>query len=376
MNLARLQSRIGDRHLHRWIFLGGLCLNLAIVLRHGVMVAGDTPRYLDGARNLVEGLPLVGKQPAFKGYIALVALFHWLGLGDAGLVGFQAGISLLAGLCLRSAVLRISGSRAAGNIAMACFVLNPDFARFNAYVLTESVFFAMVICVAGLLTRMAQEDDWGLWAAAALAASLYAASVRPHGWVVFLVSAAALIVRQPGVRSSLILGSVTLCALALRVLPVWPRGGRAEGLVTSLEEGWIIWNYSKWVLPVPGAAQVQNLSSALSYLVANSGSLLELAISRIGIELLHVRPFYSLTHNFAAAAFVLSAYALAAVGVWGQPRSLIRWIWLAIFAGQCLVVAISYSDWDGRFLLHVLPLVIGFAAMGVVRLLGIRDRTE
>ena len=134
-----------------------------------------------------------------------------------------------------------------------------------------------------------------------------------------------------------------------------------------LRRGQTIWDYDGWRLTMPeaDAAGSGDASSAVTYAIRHPLDTARLMVARVGVHLIHVRPFYSASHNVVIALWLLPVYLLTAVAVWakwGQPVT--RWCAVA-FGTQALVVALTHADWDGRYLAHVMPTVYPFVALGL-----------
>jgi hypothetical protein len=90
--------------------------------------------------------------------------------------------------------------------------------------------------------------------------------------------------------------------------------------------------------------------------------------TRLFTELMHVNSRFSLQHKVMVVAMLAVVYPLAVVGFVrsrGQPLSRLM---ATIVAGHLLIVTITFSDRDGRYLLYVFPLLLVFAASGAVAL--------
>ena len=90
-----------------------------------------------------------------------------------------------------------------------------------------------------------------------------------------------------------------------------------------------------------------------------------LGVLRVLTALAHVRPFYTPFHNLAVLCLMTPVYLLAVVGLIRARREPLAALVAAVVALHLLVIAITHSDWDGRCLLFVLPLIGVLAAKGL-----------
>jgi len=354
-------------------------VNLSIILGGGIRLGGDSQRYLAGAENLLGGLPLQGKQLSYSGYVLLIALCRLTRVGLPGVIFTQLLFAAAAAVALYDLGRRLHG-RSAGLIAAGLFVANPDIARWNAFILTDSLYISLVVLCVWCVDRAAQRMRyWYILAAAALAAT---ALVRPNGLFLLAVAVPYLISRaieQKSLRRLAISGIVLAFVLgAIAASRFYSTGGKDHPEVT-LRNG--ITGINEWRVPMSSdPAPIKGEWSALfSYVARHPFASFRLGITRVIVELMHVRPFYSFRHNLVLLMSLPFLYLLALVGLKvSREQSLMCLILLAI-GSQLFVVAITFADSDGRFLLYVLPLVCLFsscAAASLIDLYLLRRTTE
>jgi hypothetical protein len=104
---------------------------------------------------------------------------------------------------------------------------------------------------------------------------------------------------------------------------------------------------------------------AIRYAASHPLDTAALMAARVGVHLIHVRPFYSTLHNAAIVLWLVPVYTLSVVALWSRwTHPLTMWCAL-VFASQALVVALTHADADGRYLAHVLPIIYPFVGAGV-----------
>jgi hypothetical protein len=89
------------------------------------------------------------------------------------------------------------------------------------------------------------------------------------------------------------------------------------------------------------------------------------AVNRVAAEIAHVRGHYSTAHNAAVVALLAVVYPLAIAGFARRRRRPLSLLMLAVVAGHIAIVAVTFYDYDGRYLLYVFPLIVVFASCGV-----------
>lgn len=350
--------------------LGFVALNAAL-LANGIRDGGDTGRYLDGAAKLLAGEPLTGRQTTFAGYAALVALSQAVGAGLAGVVAVQVAFAALASAALYDLGSRLGG-RAAGWLAAAFHALNPDFARWNGVILTDSLYASLVVLAAWAVHRAAGRGG-GAYALAALLLAC-AALVRPNGWFLPPVALAYWIARArlPRRTRLALLGGLAAAGVAA-VFALAGRRGAMSDIRTyeELRQGTVVWGDRPRHMRMPGDAgpATGGPREMAAYALRHPVATTRLVTTRIGVELVHTRPFYSAAHNLVVIALLFPVYAFAVLGLARlRDRPEVRLL-IAVVAVHLAIVGASFADWDGRFLLHFLALVGVLAAWGAAPLI-------
>jgi 4-amino-4-deoxy-L-arabinose transferase-like glycosyltransferase len=336
------------RHAALLIATASLLVNMVLVAQLGVRHGGDTPRYLSGAKHLLNGEPFQEKEGQHAGYLALVAL----SLATTGSATGVVVLQILAAAAAASAVFLLGRELfgfGAALIAAALFILNVDSARWNSYVLTDSLYISFVI----LATLTIEKARTGSVIArvAVIALLAFAVLLRPNGWVMVLVAVLYWIGTSSWTRARRAMAAtaflVLLVAMALQ-LGALRQGLEKRSPQARLREGTVIWGYAAWRVPMPAdETPVGDVADGVRYALRHPLACARLALTRVGVELSAMRPYYSRGHN----ALVLLLYGVTYLfACYGIPKATppLRTLLLAVIAAHLLLVAISWADWDGR----------------------------
>jgi dolichyl-phosphate-mannose-protein mannosyltransferase len=354
-----------------------VAVNVALLVVTGVRAGADTVRYIDGAANLLARQPLVGMQALFPGYIALVAASNAIGWGTGGVVLVQIAAAAAATAVLFQLGARLSNA-VGGTIAALLFAVNVDIARWHLYVLTDSLYISFVVIATWVIDVAAERGRWRYVTATAIV--LGAATLRPHGRVLPIAAALYWTVRRPAGRAEMWTAYAAAATMIVVVAATAAATLRAEAETPArwLRDGVVIWSDDASRVAMPRDAAVGLSASAatsadpLRYALRHPIATLRLASMRVGVELLHGRRFYSAAHNLVAVTWMCATYVLACVGYLRvRGHALARLIALVV-ALHLLFIASTFADWDGRFVLYVLPLITVFAAAG----LAVRGRAS
>jgi 4-amino-4-deoxy-L-arabinose transferase-like glycosyltransferase len=354
-----------------------LLVNLALLLGGGIRLGGDSPRYLEGAENLLRGLPLQGRQLSYSGYAFLIAFCRLTGAGLTGVVFTQLVLAATASVALYDLGRRLHGHRA-GLIAAGLFASNPDIARWNAFILTDSLYISLVILSVWCVDTATRRGRY--WYAIAAAPLAMAALVRPNGMFLLMVALTYVVGRSISrqslrwlIISGIILAFVLGAIIASRFYPP----SSLEHPEVTLRKG--ITGINSWRVSMP--AELTPIkgewSAALGYAARHRFAYFRLALARVSIELIHIRPFYSIRHNIILLATLPLIYFSALLGFrLNRDRSLAHLI-LLVISSHLFLVALTFADGDGRFLLYVLPLICLFSSCAAASLIEhyLRART-
>ena len=228
-------------------------VNLALLVSSGVRFGGDTPLYLDGANRVLDGRPLIDRQPSYVGYVLLVAAAQATGAGPLAIVMVQMVLGAVAAAVVYTMGRALAG-RLAGAIAAALYSVDADTNRWHQFILADSVYLSLFTIAAWLTYRAATRRGAEplLSAGAVLIA---AALVRPEGWFTIPAAAVYVIVMRARSTAQRVAGAGALVAAAigfvLIVAPVFRGNLQAVGPAEMLQRGQTIWDYDGWRVAMP-----------------------------------------------------------------------------------------------------------------------------
>jgi hypothetical protein len=365
--LRALEARIGRLAptIVGSLFVLSNGLNLALF---GPRLGGDSSIYLDAARTLVETGHLDGRAASYPAYVAVLALLQLLHLPPFAVVGLQLAAAA-AGLWAIWRLAHALGGLPAAFIAGALWAAYPEQAKWNAYVLTDSLYISMVPVAAYAIHRAAERS--GRAYLAALAVVALAGALRPNGWVLVPIAIAYWIIRAWRHPARYVVGTLT-GLVAFAVVMTTLSGGAIKGREPDvmMQRGEVIWNYPEARLAMPDERPPAHhgFGATLRYLARHPASAIRLCALRVWTEVAHTRPFNSPLHNLLCLA-LWPLYAALALALARRRSEAMPWLLLAIVGAHLAIVAISYADWDGRFLVYVLPCILPLGAAGFASLL-------
>lgn len=346
-----------------------VAVNAALLAYHGVREGGDSPLYVDGGARLLDGRPLVDRQPSYVGYIYVVAATQALQIGALGLVMFQIVAGAIAAIAVYAIAASMAGATA-GRIAAVLFSIDADTNRWNQFILADSLYVSLFVIAVWLVYRAAIQRSANAVIGSAVVLFV-AALVRPEGWFLLPAAVCYLVAMRTRSTAQRLYWGIALCiAAGVFVAVLAPALGgnvNAVGPADMLMRGQTIWDFDGWRVTMPPSGVVADgqAGTAVAYALQHPFSTAWLMIARVMVHFAHVRPFYSTPHNLAIVVWLIPVYVAAVVAIRNLGfTALVSWLAIAI-ATQTLVVALTHAEWDGRYLAHVMPLIDTLVGAGV-----------
>lgn len=349
-------------------------VQLALYLHFGPRTSVDSSLYLDNARNLLHGQLPTDYSIWYLGYSAFLAVVLALGGGLAQAVGAQIALSGVAALGLWRAVRHLSGSPGTAHLAVLLYLLWFKIHQWNVFIYTESLFTSC--CMLSFALLVLARRPWQLGLALLLVG--YTFLVRPTGFC-FLIGVAGYgwarlrpRALRPAVLGLLVAGLATgFVALLSNILASYDQAMAGNVLLESYARAELIYPGITLGVQPPThlalpAAHLAPLVRLVAFGALNPVYFAKLAVLKFLLFSSNVKPYYSWAHNLAVAGLLWPLYFYAVRGWRRRPRrSPAAYFMGSFIAAQALTVALTTENWDGRFLVPVLPYVFVLAALGL-----------
>lgn len=338
----------------------------------GIGHGGDTGRYLGAADGFLHWQLPAGKSASYLGYDLFVTVFMATPLGEAGVVAGQLILSALAAVYMYKLCAHLY-SPLAGYLAALFYIGFLKLHPWNVYILTDSLFISLIIISTYCL--LTARTVWQYAGAAALV--LFTSLLRPDGIAILAAAIVYGLYRLYSKRHYQIV--LAFFAAILLLLPAaWYALGKTasdEKLVDHYELGAIIWSYEPLYQTMPGTlpAYVEQMNNPLAaigaFVWAKPLFFAQIALTKLWYEIIHIRPFHTPLHNFLILITLIPLYVLAIMGWRRLEKRDAKVFFATLLLGKALIVAFTFADWTGRFLLHVLAIVLLLAAGGITPLI-------
>lgn len=365
------------RFRYVFIFFGFALVHVFYGCFHGITTMNDTDRFLSSAQLILEGTFIQQHNFWYLGYCSFLALLLKTGLySPLIVVSIQVLVSLLAtyALYFSSKNFFSSDKYALFTIALS-FVFLKTY-TWNFFVLTESFYISFLCFLLFFLSQYYKTKNFKwIIVSGVLAGIIFL--IRPNG-VLVLVSFGVLIYlefihyRIKNYQRYLILcGSFIIGWFLLgQMLQTFQ-------LVENYQLGEVVFNISKLpdykgheqiLLDVPHnlfipSEEYATLTRALVFILQNPVYSIKLMSLKLVMYYSLYRPYFSIIHNLHNVILLVLMYLglLLNLRQAQLPQSIKGFI-VSLFLFSGILAMLTNIDWDGRFFMCLLPLILCFSS--------------
>lgn len=360
-------------NLPEWLFWVGLLIVWISIQgflysRTGVKTGVDTSFYMNNALNILNLNIPEGRAIWYSGYILFLAFFIGVGVSLKGIVFVQIFISTLAAIFMYKIAMKISGNKNSGFAAVLLFVIWIKIHEWNMFIYTESLFTSFSIILFWCLLTINTPKDLSPF----ILLLLFTVLIRPTGLGLFLAVAAYFILslfqrNKPRISFPIAFVAITFSIVLIGVML------ESYDLIESYAKGEIIYpNISLGISTPQNLTLPDNHHLHIVQLVIfafeNPIYFLKISSLKLFLFVFNVKPYFSDFHNACLIIFLLPIYFFAVKGYRQLAHTPLKGFFLIFITVQGLTVTLTTENWDGRFLIPVLPFIFLLASMGLNRI--------
>ncbi len=120
---------------------------------------------------------------------------------------------------------------------------------------------------------------------------------------------------------------------------------------------------------IPGADH-SALVKLFLFVLNNPFFFVKISVVKAALFLAHIKPYFSLWHNLAIGIVLYPVYYFMIIGFRFPFSGPLKIGMIAFVLLQIVMVSLTSENWDGRFLLPLLPVVFIFSALGLTLFLS------
>ncbi|MBV6644316.1 MAG: glycosyltransferase family 39 protein [Cyclobacteriaceae bacterium] len=357
------------KHLLSILVLSSIYVFLSILTYHqlGTKIVNDSPRYLEYAEQLKSGFYFDRHNFWYLGYVFFIFLIKVFTQEVGAIILAQHLLSLIALLTLYKASYALFQDRMKATITALLFIFFVEINSWNAYILPESFYLSMTcFSLCFLILIFHKTKNWSTLLMGFVIVSVTALS-KPTGIALLMALAfsSSMLInlkwRWPllGIAMvvSLLLANTMLDTF--RVIELNYVKGEVVYAVGTLPNDGL---YDPLILDVPkdmvtSASDQGPVMQIVTFIVQNPWYWTKLFCLKVFFFLTHVRPYWSDWHNLFSVVFLLPMYYHAIRTLRsGIPKTISHFA-VSYLLIHIIIIGITSVDWDGRFLVPLLPVI-------------------
>lgn len=333
--------------------------------KFGIVSSVDTDLYVLEANTINNSSFPEGRSILYGSYILILAGLQFLNISVSFVVFIQVLFSGIALVCIYKITLSLSKNSFPSFIACLLYIICFKIHQWNMIIYTDSLFASCCIISFYLLYFSDSVQNYIF----TFSFILFTFFLRPTGiaLLVALFSYSYFIIPiHKDVKTAIFVLLVTLTLLGLNFMMNYYIGSFIE----SYAKAEIIYpNVSLWIekptnLYIP-SQKYPPLFQFIIFLTYNFFYVCKLILLKGFLFVIHAKPYYSFGHNIVIISFLIPIYYFAIKGIKSISSKPIQFFFLTFIGFQIVIVSLTSENWDGRFLLSILPFVFILASFGM-----------
>jgi hypothetical protein len=358
--------RVNEKAILLILWLG---IQSSIAWHFGVVCSSDSPMYIEDAVSISNGIFPHGRSIVYMSYSSFIALVFLCNGTIETVVLIQILISGIATLCLYQFVFELSKNKKIAFIAVLLFLCWIKIHQWNTYIYTESLFTSFSIISIALLS-MSKKGWHYVLTALVLVFTFF---IRPTGFNVLfgLLAYLSVALLQKKILSTYIIVGIVISLITLVLIGLnYALQDYVYSFIASYKKAEVIYpSIHLWIsIPqdiVTPADSYPPLLQLILFIGSNPLYFFKLFFLKMILFLANVKPYYSTLHNLIIVLVLYPCYAFAVYGFKAINNLKIKMYILTFITFQTITIAMTSENWDGRFLIPILPLIFICAAFGI-----------
>lgn len=342
-----------------------------IFFSKGVRTSVDSALYINDAYRILEGDLPVERNLWYAGYSFFIAVVFICKGSLQSVMIVQIFFSGIAACCMYFMTLKISTQKSAAWLSVFLYVGWIKIHEWNSFIYTESLFTSMSVISITLLIHC--KKYWQYTLVAALL--LFTFFIRPAGFAFmvglcfyFYFIARATWPLSKTIRICIVAFFCFSCVFLLNEMLEHYK------LIESYAQVEIIYPKITLGISKPSNLVIPDVNEPplirlVIFMYHNPLYFLELCALKLLLFLGNVKPYYSIIHNTIIIFILYPLYYFAIKGfkIISEGNEAKLFIFGYVLA-QTLSIALTTENWDGRFLIPILPFIFILSSMGLSEL--------
>jgi hypothetical protein len=370
IDMSQLHSRLTMLEIKKFSIilllftLGQIAVSGLFSLNTFVISRSDSFFYLAASARVSN---LTSFEQLYIGYIYLLHVSQFFSDSGILMVLIQFLFVILASYALFSITEQIGGPKAAW-ISVVFYLLLPMLTQWTRYILTESIFYALIII--GMRLATLRKSNWTRFLLIPVIVLII--FLRPNG----IISACAILTilfilkRKRNLVSALLAVLIWCVGIVFSSTLLSSNNTGQETVQGSIfdktVEGTVVFGVEELKRKMPPPLTSERSSRAfIQYISDFPAENLRLGALRLFWEFKQVRPWYSSSLNLFISFVMCSFYFFSLIGLIRVKNKVFVRAAVILTLPSALLIAGTWAIWEGRFAWWVLICWIPFFAVGI-----------
>lgn len=372
---------MAPKPIHGYLLILYSLVSVICFQYYGIKIMVDSERYLNYAANLRSGFYVETHNFWYFGYVAFLYIIKLFSQDNLVIIIGQYFLGYLGVLAIYEAGRLLFSNKFQALFPALLMIAFIEIPMWNSFILSESFYISFTCFSIYFLVALYKKGVNPIRLLVAIAIILLTVIAKPTGisllgavLVPFLYKVINLV--KPFALRWAIIGFAGLLFLMLT--------NKMLSTFTLIEndyvKGEIIYGISNYpdypdhdrlVLSPPDNLYIPSVEyppiiRIVSFILHNPAYWLTLFFTKFYYFIMHIRPYWSVSHNLFSLLFLIPVYGLSIRSFFVRefPKEILLFI-IPYFTIHVLSVCLSTVDWDGRFLMPLLPVLFLLAAAGI-----------
>ena len=329
----------------------------------------DSELYISGADDMINGQFPKGREIFYFSYMCILAVLSILNLGYENVIYVHFLAAIIAIYFSYQLALKLTDNNPMAVITPLLYILWIKFQQWNLIIYTDAIFSHMVIISIYALVKSRNVKEQMV----VILLIIFTSFLRPSGLGLLIATAIYLVNRFTESREVKLYPRLIMLTLLILIF-AWFLNYALNNFIDSFIESYkmaeIIYPNINILVNQPLHLYIpdtnyQPLFRLFLFIVNNPVYFIKISIVKGLLFLGHIKPYYSFAHNLFIVGFLYPTYLLAIKGFLSMKKDSLKLLMLSFLVFQFLTICLTTENWDGRFLLPILPVIFTLASIGV-----------
>jgi len=338
-------------------------------------IVNDSIRYLNYAEELKYNFYVDPHNIWYFGYVLFIYLSKQISSEPIFIIIFQYILGLIGIISLFYGSLILFNSKRAAVYTIFCYLVFYEIILWQSYVLCEGIYSSFIcILLFAIIWYKKQRTKIGLLFLTVVI--FFTIFIKPTGITIIislLIYILYYLFKEKYNNIKLVITSLMFIGISIIILN---RMLTTYVIIENYALGEIIYGVSGYkglhnveplLVSVPNnlyipAENLSALNRIYLFIFYNPIYWSKLFFLKICYYVIHIRPYWSIAHNIFSLLILIPNYILSVIAVKKMSINLnIRILLATYIVMHIIIIGFTSVDWDGRFLMPILPVIFLFA---------------